>query len=102
MKATTNKYVVLGEQDDDGELVVLSNQEKEIADKYVQKPKPNLLRWLLENGNKACSSSWEAKYGKVKNGNKEALHENEVIADQSELAKFMDANEVSGKGSDCF
>ena len=47
------------------------------------------------------TKSWDAKYGNDQNGNKDVLNGKEVFADTSELAKFMTANEVSGKGSEC-
>ena len=105
VKNTANKYAILGEQEEDVEVLSLSNQDKETVDKYVEaksKPSDNVVGKWKQGMFSYFTKSWETKYGKEQNENKTLLNGTEVYADESELAKFMTANEVSGKGSDYF
>ncbi|PWA43896.1 hypothetical protein CTI12_AA532870 [Artemisia annua] len=105
VKLTANKYAILGDREEDNnELMPLSDQEKETVDKYVSnksKPPETVIGKWKQNMFSYFTKSWDAKYGKDQNDNNDVLNGKEVFAETSELAKFMTANEVSGKGSDC-
>lgn len=108
MKITTNKYAILGDQEEDnGDLYLqnLSTEDKKIVDEYVphkQKPPEDIISKWKQSMFSYFKESWKAKYDKGITGDKNVLNEKEVYADKSEMAKFMTANEVSGQGNDCF
>ncbi|PWA78413.1 hypothetical protein CTI12_AA216660 [Artemisia annua] len=67
IKNTANKYAILGEQEEDVEVLSLSNQDKEIVDKYVEaksKPSETVVGKWKQGMLSYFIKSWKTKYGK--------------------------------------